>query len=265
MIVENKFGAIVCLALVILGGAVVLGFLLTETEVFNPHKAIQQANTSATKSALEAREKIAALEAIETPRAFQYQMSQTETLVAAQATQSHQSLIVQATVVPAQQAATLTAASVALFNAQANATQTAIAAGAQMRAMEVPAKQTEIATQQTVSAQHAAGVATRTAIEIGRANDERDSAKTHELFVTMATVAAIASTGIGVGCYLVWSGRAKEKTAAAILEREKRHTLQTAATVQTKEKRQLTPAATIPSPQQAIPKNGHGEEEALAV
>lgn len=265
MIVENKFGAIVCLALVILGGTVVLGFLLTETEVFNPHKAVQQANASATKSALEAREKIAALEAIETPRAFQYQMNQTATLVAVQATQTRQSLIAQATAIPAQQAATLTAASVALFNAQANATQTTIAAGAQIRAIEVPAKQTEIAAQQSITAQHAAGVATRTAIEIARANDERDSARTRELFVTIATAVAIASSGIGVGYCLARTGRAKEKTAEAILEREKRRTLQTAVVIQAKEKPQLSPISIPPLSPQEIPRNGHGEEKALAV
>jgi hypothetical protein len=258
MIVQNNYSALVLLAIVILAGAVVLGLLLTNTEVFNPAKANQEANAYATKSALDARERAGILQATETPRAFQVAMQQTQTAGALYATQARQTAIAQATAIPVQQTATQVAIQSALGVAQANATQTALAVEAYNKVQQAQATQTRIAGEQTAYAQQAQATATSIAGAIARDADARNNANTRESALTVAITLAIVALSVGGAALLIAGARAKSIAAEAMLEREKRRTLEVQASARA--------AATnvIPLPAARAPKNGHGEQEKIA-
>jgi hypothetical protein len=258
MIVQNNYSALVLLAIIILAGAVVLGLLLTNTEVFNPAKAHEEANAFATKSALEARKEAGILQATETPRAFQMAVQQTQTADAVKATQARQTAIAQATAIPVQLTATQVAIQSALGVAQANATQTALAVEAYNKVQQAQATQTRIAGEQTAYAQQAQATATSIAGAIVRDADERNNANTREVALTVAAAVAIIVTAASGATLIVANAKAKANTAAAMLEREKRHTLEVQASARA--------AATnaIPLPAARAPKNGHGEQEKIA-
>jgi hypothetical protein len=231
----------------------VLGLLLTNTEVFNPAKAHEEANAFATKSALEARKEAGNLQATETPRAFQVAMQQTQTAGALYATQARQTAIAQATAIPVQQTATQVAIQSALGVAQANATQTALAAEAHNKVQQAQATQTRIAGEQTAYAQQAQATATSIAGAIARDADARNNANTRESALTVAITLAIVALSVGGAALLIAGARAKSIAAEAMLEREKRHTLEVQASA-----RKIIPLPT------RVPDNGHGEQERIA-
>jgi hypothetical protein len=265
MIAQNNYSALVFLAVVILAGAVVLGLLLTNTEVFNPSKAVQEANAYATKNALDARERSGILQATETPRALQVAVQQTQTAGALNATQTRQAAIAQATAIPVQQTATQVAIQSALGVAQANATQTALAVKAHNEVLQAQATQTRIAQEQAANAQQAQATATSIAGAIVRDADERNNANTRETLLTIALAAAIVAMGVGGAALLAANANAKANAAAAMLEREKRHTLQVRGAMQARSTAQVPNIAVIRPLPTRVPKNGHGEEEKIAV
>jgi hypothetical protein len=262
MIVQNNYSALVFIAVVILGGAVVLGLLLTNTEIANPTKAIQEANVYATKSALDVRERSGVLQATETPRALQVAALQTQTAGAMNATQTRQAMIAQATAIPVQQTATQVAIQSALSVAQANATQTAIAVGAHNTVLQAQATQTRIAQEQAASAQQAQATATAISRASIREIDERNNTNTREMLMTIAIafgIVAIVSSGV---VFAVAHANAKASIAAATLEREKRRTLEVQAAMRTSTR--VPESNIIQLPSTPVRKNGHGEEEKVA-
>jgi sensor c-di-GMP phosphodiesterase-like protein len=261
MIVQQTYRAVVVLSLTILGGAVVLGATLAGTEMFSPTQAVQVANANATKSALSAHGTRVAWQATETPRAFQYQVSQMETLTAVQATQTQSAIIAQATAIPVQQTATQIAVVSALVSAQANATAMALAAESQKRALEVSAKQTEAAVRQTESVRQADASATLMAIQIAREKDARNNANTRETFGTVSIGIAIGVIVPGVTFFLVTNARAKKALAEAALEREKRRTFEVQAAFYAKQERPA-PVAVIYPTRFRTSKSGQEERDA---
>ncbi len=254
MIVQNNYSALVLLAIIILAGAVVLGLLLTNTEVFNPAKAHQEANAFATKSALDARERGGILQATETPRAFLVAVQQTQTADAVKATQARQTAIAQATAIPVQQTLTHATLQAELNTAQVRATQTALAVESQNKVLQVQATQTRIAGEQTAYAQQAQATATSIAGAIARDADARHNANTRESALTVAITIAIVVLSVGGAALLIAGARAKSIAAEAMLEREKRRTLEVQASVR----------KIIPLPTTRVPDNGHGEQERIA-
>jgi len=254
MVVQNNYAALAFLAVVILAGAVVLGLLLTNTEVFNPAKAHQEANAFATKSALDARERGGILQATETPRALQAAIQQTQTAEVLHATQTRQAAIAQATAIPIQQTLTHATLQAERDTAQVRATQTALAVKAHNEVLQAQATQTRIAQEQTAYALQAQATATSIAGAAMRDTDERNSANTRESAVTAAIVMAIVALGGGGAALLMASARAKSIAAEAMLEREKRRTLEVQASVR----------KIIPLPTTRVPDNGHDEQKIAA-
>lgn len=247
MIVQNNYSALAFLAIVILTGAVLLGFLLMPTEVFNPAQARQIADANATKSALDARERVGILQATETPRALHVA-----------AIQTHQVAIAQATAIPVQQTATQVAVQSALSVARANATQTAIAVGAHNAVLQAQATQTRIAQEQAMNALNAQATTTAVALASARDNDKRHNENAREIALTLAMAVALIAIAVGGAALGVANANAKANAAAALLEREKRRTLQVQAAVR------ATPTNVIPLPAARVPKNGHDEEKIAA-
>ncbi len=264
MIVQNNYAALVFLAIVILAGAVALGLLLTNTEIANPTKAIQEANAYATKSALDVRERSGILQATETPRALQVAALQTQTAGAMSATQTRQAMIAQATAIPVQQTATQVAIQSALGVAQANATQTVIAVGAHNAVLQAQATQTQIAQDQVANAQQAQATATSIAGAIVRDTDERNNTNTRETLLTIAIAAVIVAIAASGVILAVVHANAKANTTAAMLEREKRRTLEVQAVMQTRQPGQAVGIAVTQPPASRVPKNGHEEQRQAA-
>jgi|GEM_PF-4174370 len=237
MIVQNNYAALVFLAVVILAGAVVLGLLLTNTEILNPAKANQEANAYATKSALDARERAGILQATETPRALLVAALQTQTTDAINASRA----IAQATAIPAQQTVTHATLQAEVNAAQVRATQTVLLVKARNEELQAQATATSIA-----------------GAIISDAN-KRDNDNTREMALTIAMAVAITVTAASGATLIVANAKAKTSAAAAALEREKRRTLEVQTAVQT-----LTPSNIIPLPTARTPKNGHGEQEKIA-
>ncbi len=253
MIVQNNYSALVFLAVVILAGAVVLGLLLTNTEIFNYHQALTGANATATHSALKARELAGVLQTTETPRAFQVAVQQTQTADAVKATQTHQAVIAQATAIPIQQTLTHATLQAERDTAQVRATQTALAVESQNKVLQAQATQTRIAGEQMAYAQQAQATATSIAGAIARDADARNNANTRESALTVAITLAIVALSVGGAALLIAGARAKSIAVEAMLEREKRHTLEVQASA-----RKIIPLPT------RVPDNGHGEQERIA-
>lgn len=263
MNVQN-YSALVFLAVVILAGAVVLGFLLDNTELTNPTRAIQEANAYATKSALDARERSGILQATETPRALQVAALQTQTAGVMYATQTRQVAIAQATAIPAQQTVTQVTLQAALAVAQANATQTVIAVESNNKVLQAQATQTRLAQEQLTNAQRAQATATSIAGATIRDTNDHDNANAREITWTIAIALAILVMAVSGAVFIGINTTAKANTAAAILEREKRRTLEVQAAMRTQSTARPPSANVIQLPSTRVPKNGNEEEKMAA-
>ncbi|MCX7839936.1 MAG: hypothetical protein N2559_10860 [Anaerolineae bacterium] len=254
MVVQNNDFPRVLLALVILGGAVALGLLLTDTEFFNYHKSIVGANATATHSALKAREFSGILQATETPRALQVAAVAQATAIPVQQTVTHATLQV------AQANATQTALAVKARNEelQAQATQTRIAQVQTVVAGQEQATQTRVAQEQAANALSARATATSIAGAIISDANKRDNENTRAMAFTIAMVVALIAIVVCITALVIASANIKAANAAAQLEREKRRTLEVQAALR------APPTNIIPLSTARGPKNGHGEQEKIA-
>lgn len=246
MVVQNNYTALVFLAVIILAGAIMLGFLLTDTEVFNPAKAHAEANTYATKSALDARERAGILQATETPRALQVSALQTQTASVINAAQTRQAAMAQATAIPVQQTATQAAVQVAVGIAQGNATQTALAAEGRIRVEQQQATQAALAFCKTLTAQQAMATATHIAVGPVREEQDRAAAQTNQRIVTISIGAGFFILAASAGLFIVMQGRAVMSAAKAKTIAEQRRMLQVQQAIRDRVEHPRPPALSLP-------------------
>lgn len=179
MLIQQNNGPLVVLALILLALAVLVGILLSGTEIVNPTERIQMASIAGTRAALENQQTAAMIAATQTPLAA----------------------IVQATAVPLQQTATHHAAI---------ATQEAIVAESTRMAISNEVQ----ATRQAISAE-----ATRTQIildgQMQEINQEAQRTQTTNLLtIILAVVIGLAVlTIVAAGAYILVQ-RQKAQAAA---------------------------------------------------
>lgn len=258
MIYQNNHTPVV-LSIIILVGAVTMGVLLTDTEVFNPTRAIGAAHASETSSALVAESTRIMLGATQTPMALQGQLGVKQTLAATNATVVSQTLVAQRTAIPVAQTATQAAVISGINVAQGLATQTAIAVDSNNRLLQAQATQTAILAQQTLIANNANATATRVAIGIQGEIDKREFDQTTEtmnrILVSTASIVVI----VGILYCLIMVARVKHSEAIANQLREHRRMLEVEAALQSRQA-QKNPESKVISLYRSDPAMNHAEQ-----
>lgn len=215
MVTHYNLGPVMVFLVIVLVAAVIMGILLADTELLNPSRAAQEAQSQATSSSIVAESTRAVLGATETPLALTLHLATTRTMIAVKAYEVEKTVIAMATAVPAAQTATQATADAQVNMARAAATQTAFSVDSSLKVQQAYATQSAVADQRYASGLAVQATATSIAVALQEDSERYSSSRTLSMVMAVGVVLGIAVLASAAGYWMIANGHARKSVARA--------------------------------------------------